>query len=382
MNVAVQVEFKADRKEPLGDLVRRVASQFEQNGLEPELLASFSDGPGGLRRTSAVERAIRKHPHLARFERNEAPLQGAGLPPMRRLTNGDPSNPFPVADVIALADGVPRSLPFHSAMIHFGHSNFGRVFSIAHGLVPHAGITIGDSWWVNGRNRSLAALYAVEGNATSKKLPDPPATIGAILAGLGKPKRTAQFVAPGPPAAAPAGVAPSVETPVPREIALISPIVAKYRSEMKELIDRIGLPHDLPPASDARQGSLGASGPLKPTLVDAFTPRGYDCRGGSGTFKLRRRTPANHIVELELDVGTWSRSLTVMFRVRGPGFNATLMPPVTTREGGRQYPIGNVANWEKIVANVGAIVDELERTFVPEVEAAVGPAPEWFDPGR
>jgi hypothetical protein len=34
------------------------------------------------------------------------------------------------------------------------------------------------------------------------------------------------------------------------------------------------------------------------------------------------------------------------------------------------------------VANIAAIGDELERTFVIEIEAAVGPAPQWFEPGR
>jgi hypothetical protein len=33
MHVAVQLEFKADPKEPLGVLVRRVAALFESSGL-------------------------------------------------------------------------------------------------------------------------------------------------------------------------------------------------------------------------------------------------------------------------------------------------------------------------------------------------------------
>ena len=78
MNVAVTLEFKADRKEPLGDLIRRVAAAFDQAGLEPQITATFSDGPPGIRTTSAVERAIKKYPHLARFERNDAPLQRRG----------------------------------------------------------------------------------------------------------------------------------------------------------------------------------------------------------------------------------------------------------------------------------------------------------------
>ena len=73
MHVAVQLEFKADRKEPLGVLVRRVAALFESSGLQPQVKASFSDGPPVLRTTSAVERAIRKYPHLAPLERNDTP---------------------------------------------------------------------------------------------------------------------------------------------------------------------------------------------------------------------------------------------------------------------------------------------------------------------
>ena len=381
MNVAVTLEFKADRKEPLGDLIRRVAAAFDQASLEPQVNATFSDGPPGIRTTSAVARAIKKYPHLARFERNDAPLQRVGLPNIRRLTNGDGEEPFPMADLLALADGLPRSLPFQSVNVLFGHADFGKAQDFPIGLTPPTGISIGDNWWINGRNRALSAFYAVDADATAKKLPEPPATIGAILSSLGKPKRSAQFVAPRLGAPAPTATTDSATPALPLDIAAISPIVAKYRSGMMALVERIGLPHDLPAPNDVRQMHRGASGPLKPTLVDAFKPRGYSCRGGSGMFTLRRRTAANHVVDVELDVGTWSRSLTAMFSVHGPGFNATLTMPVTLRGGG-QYPIGDTANWERIVANLAAIADELERTFVAEIEAAVGPAPAWFEPGR
>jgi hypothetical protein len=372
MHVAVQLEFKSDRKEPLATLVRRVTGLFESHGLQPEIQASFSDGPDILRKTSAVERAIKKYPHLASLERNNASQLGAHLPPIRRLTNRDSSTPFLLRDVLSLADGVPRSLPFHVVDMNFGHPDFGPIVFPA-SQAPTPGIALHDGWWVNGRNRSLTAFYAVEGEATAKKLPAPPAAIAAILAGLGKPKRTAQFIAPEIVASAPS---------VPREIALVNPILLKFKHGMRALIERARLPYDLPPAGEARQKNLGASGPLKPTLVEAFEPRGYDCRGGGGMFTLRRRTTTNHIVDVELDVGTWSRSVTFMFSVRGPGFNATLMPPVTARDDSRQYPIGDTANWQQIVGNIAAIVDELDRTFVAEIAAAVDPAPEWFEPGR
>jgi hypothetical protein len=379
MNVAVTLEFKADRKEPLGVLIRRVVGAFERVGLDPQIAATFSDGPAGIRTTSAVERALKKHPHLARFERNDAPLKGVVLPPIRRLTAGG-EDPFPIADLLALSDGVPRSLPFQSVNVVLSHDDFGKAeFQVA--LAPPTGISIGDSWWTNGRNRALSAFYAVDVDENAKTLPEPPATIAAIFSSLGKPKRSGQFVAPRPaaPAARPASEPGS--RALAADIVAIGPILAKYRRDLTALVERSGLPHDLPAPNDVRQINVGASGPLKPTLVAAFTPRGYNCRGGHGTFTLRRRTAANHVVDVELDVGTWSRSLTAMFTIHGPGFNATLTLPVTLRGGG-QYPIGDTANWERIVANLGAVVDELERTFVPEIEAAVDPAPAWFEPGR
>src|SRR5262249_305398 len=138
MHVAVQLEFKADRKEPLGDLVRRVAAQFESSRVPPEIQASFSDGPAVLRSRSAVERALKKYPHLAAFERTDSPVPQAGIPPVRRLTNVDASTVFPLADVLALADGVPRSLPFHAVHVHFGHADFGQIV-LPVGISPRSG---------------------------------------------------------------------------------------------------------------------------------------------------------------------------------------------------------------------------------------------------
>jgi len=383
MQVAVQIEFKADRKEPLGVLLRRIAALFASNGLEPEIEATFSDGPAILRRTSAVERALKKHPHLALLERNDAPVVRAGLPsqvslpPVRRLANAGSPNPFPLADVIALADGVPRSLPFHAVHVSFRHAAFGTV-TLPFGLAPRAGVDVGDGWWTSGRIRSVHALYAVEGAAGAKALPDPPAPVAAVLAGIGKTRSRSQFVEP---AVHPAvGVTPG--TALAGDAAIVYPLLLEYKKDLPSIVQRIGLPHDLPPAAEVRLAFIGASGPLKPTLVAAFKPRGYDCRGDSGTFTLRRRTSTNHVVDIELDVGTWSRSVTFTFGVSGPSFNAMLTPPVTARDVSTRYPIGDTANWEKIVANIAAIVDELERTFVAEITAAVEPAPAWFEPGR
>jgi hypothetical protein len=158
--------------------------------------------------------------------------------------------------------------------------------------------------------------------------------------------------------------------------------VARYRMAMSEVVTRAALPHDLPPTAEALRPGLGTtSGPRKPVLEHVFKPMGYSCRGESGTFTLRRRTPSNLTVQLSLDTGTWSNLVLAMFQMLPFGFKLTLTIPVTARAAPMgQYPIGDAEQWRKIVENLGALVAELDRTLVPEIEAVIGPTPEWYRP--
>lgn len=376
MKIAVQLEYKADRKEPFGALLRRVAGAFDAAGLEPATTASFSDSivGGGV---SATARALKKYPELQSFERNESMLPDTAT--VRGLAKTTPDQPFAFASILALADGLPRSLPFYSAQVAFGHELFGGNADPSMTLVRLSGIVASDTWWVNGRNRSLSAAYVVEGSSRSKTLTSPPPAVAAVLSALGKPKKSAQFLLP-QDEASPDTLAQTAAPP-PAAIA-VSAIVARYRAGMAAMVGRLELPHTLLPLAPALHTGA-AAGPLKPALTAAFGPRGYDCRGESGVFTLRRRTRSNHVVDLVIDVGTWSRMVTPSYRVQGPGFTANLAIPVTANlMGTLQYPIGDQESWKRIVANLAVIFDELDRTLLPEIETAVGPAPDWFEPGR
>ena len=368
MQVLVRHEYRTDRKEQLGALVRRVADSFESAAVNFRLRASFGDSPvpGGV---SAVTRALNKYPEVSSLERSDTPLPG--LSAVRRLSNMDDDVEFPLALVLALCDRVPRSFPFNSVQIKFAAADFGSEAGLI-ALVPEAlGVDIGDNWWVNGRKRRLSAGYVDDGDEQSEELPPPPRAVAAVLESFGKPKKSAQHVLP-------EGVlsAPDTATPTQSDGELAA-IVQRYRGAMVELIERIASPHSLPPLAEAL-GTPAGSGPLKPTLTEAFGPRDYDCRGGSGTFTLRRRTASNLVVDLVLDVGTWSRMVTAIHKVQSPTAVARIPIPVG---GATQYPIGDTARWEQIVENLAAIVDELDQTYVPELEAVLGPVPGWFDPG-
>jgi hypothetical protein len=385
--------FAASRKEPLADMVERVHSAILNAGLgEPDVTFVFSEGP--FANVSSVDRVLKRFPELGPFAQTLAaqPLAPVpGAPGIKALTNrtaeGKVGQVVPFATLLEIARGVPRSFPFHGVSLHFSLPAFtsGGGYPTPVGTqLP--GIIVTDNWWVNGRQRSFAALTIVEAESSAKKLPPLPDAVAKVLGACGKVTKTVQV--PFAPGAAPTAGAPprpfQRAAPTPRQQA-IGAVLMDYRARMAEIIDRAKLPHDLPTNQEASEPLGVRAGPKKPDLVRAFTPMGYDCRGESGSFALRRRTAANLSVEVHLDVGTWSNSMMGFFKVQGmadgAAFKASLILVPTRRAViGAQYFMGGPERWKEIVENLAALVAEFDRSFVPAIEAAAGPSPDWYRP--
>jgi hypothetical protein len=318
MRVALLTEFVASKKEPLAEMLQRIHEAFAGAGLgEPAIRFNFGDGPlhGHV---SSVDRALKRDPELERFVTSASPMP-AGIPGARRISNG-PLSPaagetVPFATLHAIASGVPRSFPFHNIAIHFHSPEFGELIPAATRspeMMP--GILLSDNWWVNGRNRSLSTCALVVADPASKILPPPPAAVTAVLTQCGKARRTVQAPLLSVTSEAAVGPVPGIRTPMGAMVASANPeaaravqaITADYRARLQEIVERAALPHLLPaPGAEAyRDAGPGVTaGPKKPVLERVFKPMGYTCRGGSGSFTLRRRTAANLTVELQLDGG-------------------------------------------------------------------------------
>jgi len=387
MRVVLQTSFAASRKEPLVEMLNRVHQGFVDAGLEPFIRFNLADGM--MVSTSIVDRAVKRYPELARFVTEAPPMPG--MQPTRRLSNGPLSDganqAIPYETLQAIAAGVPRSFPFGSVAIHFHSPEFGELLPTMTIQSPMmAGVRISDSWWVNGRQRALSACTVAEVEAGAKKLPAPAGAIATVLAACGKAKKTIQAPLPEnlgegpvPGVRLPGGMAAPSAKP---ELAIaVKAINVKYRDRMPEIVKEAPLPHDLPSTTEMLQVGSGVnSGPKKPALEEVFKPMGYSIRGANAGFTLQRRTAANTTLMLSLDTGTWSHNLTAMFLVYGLGFKAVLSLPPTEKSAGGQYRVGDAEHWRKIVENLGALVAELERTFVPEIEATTGPSPDWYQP--
>lgn len=387
--------FRPDKKEPLALLLERIHGAFRlDGGGPPDVRFTFCDSSiaGGV---SSVDRVLKRFPEMERFcSRVEGFL---GQDPYRQLTNQAGSTgeneALDFETILRIAEGVPKSFPFHSMAIHFASPPFGVLPAegrppltvLAMGLQP--GIAVGDSWWVSGRVRSVAAFAIVEAPAAAKKLPSLPAPVQAVLAVCGKPQKTHQVVL-GESEVAPAadGAPTSGEEALPKLTSeTLQKIVAvgrDYRERMSAILESNPLPYELPPLAEAlAAGPRKSPGEKKPALVAAFQPLGFRIRGGSGEFVLRRRTPANLTVTLTIDVGTWGNHAAASYTVLGPGFSVGVPLPVSVSSvGALQYPAGDAAQWAKIVANFAALTQVLDRTMLPAIEALAGPAPAWFEP--
>ena len=372
MRIALHTPFAASKKEPLAELAGRVRKAFLDAGLgEPVVRFTLLD-TSPAKSVSAIDRVLKRHPEMERFLGHRQ-LFGQG-PGVRVLSNAATGEAVEYATLESIAAGVPRSYPFGSAALHFYASEFGeRLIGLP--AMGHSipGVLITDNAWINGRERALSAYTVVEVNETDKKPPPNPPSVDAVIKACGKAKKTVQV-----PILAPGGGLTVSIPPANQEA--VKAVVADYRARIKDVVASAGLPHHLPPAAEIRMQNLGVTaGPRKPALVAAFKPMGYECTGGTGEFHLTRRTSGNHTAELYLDVGTWSHSVTAIFMVQGAGFKASLGIPVAV-DGYGQYPIGDAAQWLKIVENLAAMVRELDRSFVPAIEAAAGPSPAWYQP--
>jgi len=310
MQVALLTTFVATKKEPLSVLLERIHGAFMSAGLgEPSMLFTFADAPvpGPV---SAIDRLLRKFPEFGRLT---GELSGIpNMPPVRQVSNRPGSagegQIVPFSTLLAVAAGVPKSLPFHGVSIQFRSPAFGVQFPRGTLAPLDPGITVTDSWWVSGRDRGVRALTSVDADPGGSALPPLPERVAAVLAACGKIKGTVQVpLAAGETAAAP----PQFARLPPSAAEAVSEVIRDYKARISEIVERAAPPHDLPPGLEALQtvDPAATTGPKKPVLVRAFTPMGYDCQAERGAFTLRRRTPGNLTVEIRLDVGTWSKSL-------------------------------------------------------------------------
>lgn len=354
MPVFILATFKADKKEPFGAMVKRLGGLLAESGISPDFEFEFTDLLGGS--VSAVERAVKKQPQLGALVRNSV-VPGLSIegPPQIYGREGD----LELEDLATLGDGIPRTYPFGTATVRWAGPEFGPEAPVGKPL----GLQASDRWWISGRQRDLLLGYVQDAPGNVKKLPPLDGPLGALLAALGKPKSVNQF--------------PTTESASP-----LLDLQRGLREQIRAVGERHPSPHSLPELAQALASRTTTSFPLKPTLERFFGPLGYSIVGGSGIFRLRWKTTAGNVLELYLDVGTWSRAVSAQLRIFVPGHQAMAPLPVASGIVAPQYPIGEPSQWDAIVENLSALMTVLATEIAPVIDERTGPAPAWWEPNR
>ena len=130
----------------------------------------------GTKRVSSIGRILKRWPEFAPFVRL-AGAAGRQVRMMSNLSDGGAVTPIDFAILKETAQSLPRSFPCHRMTLHFQAAGFSDEpelpatanprgiamlaragVDVFAGHPTSAGISVTDSWWVNGRQRSLAAL--------------------------------------------------------------------------------------------------------------------------------------------------------------------------------------------------------------------------------
>src|SRR5436190_138672 len=137
MRIAVFTTFAASRKEPLADTIVRIHDGLVAAGFgEPTIRFAVADAPAsaeitavraaaGIKQVSSIARVLKRWPQLERFTNSGALADGRAS--QRLLTNAMKSGEVEPVDFEILkqiAQGVPRSFPFHSITVHFSALGF------------------------------------------------------------------------------------------------------------------------------------------------------------------------------------------------------------------------------------------------------------------
>jgi hypothetical protein len=116
-------------------------------------------------------------------------------------------------------------------------------------------------------------------------------------------------------------------------------------------------------------------GKIRAVIADTFKANGWKRateRIPTGSHRLWKQTPGGRRLELAFDTGSWSRHVVCtlgLLSERG----AARIPIPADPSLRMQYMTPNPQVFIGVLENMRMVVAELERTWVVEMEAAIGP---------
>ena len=355
--------------------LRRCVDVFRQRGVGDALI-SYQFHDMTHRETSGIDRIRKQFPALD-LDVHEAQADPEDTEE-QETSDAEPATvDSEVADMLCqVFDGIARRYPLLHASVFIHEIPWSRIdaaFPDAPEAVTFDGpgtnwlgaISVRNDWWISSRMQSMHASIEVPPGADGQPR-DLPQPIAALLEELGKPRKGELQ----------AYLSETERAALEQKNERAQQVMARYRDMVAETAARLEFPHRLPHPHSAGQTMgwpLLKIGSYKPALTEVFGVIGYryeSSRSGNGVFKLTKRSPAGHELELSFEIGSYSRSAAGRLRISGEGWFAGATLVVTAWNNAyASYPIVDAEVWRKSLENIRVCVEYYERTFVPEIDA-------------
>jgi hypothetical protein len=159
-------------------------------------------------------------------------------------------------------------------------------------------------------------------------------------------------------------------------------IQARYRQRLGEIVSGLPLPHELPDPLAALHLGREPLGEIRKVIASSFAASGWKRsarRLPAGSHQLTKLTPEGRRLLLDFDTGSWSRHVVCLMALlteRG----TRKLPVAAERSLRYQYSAPNRKVFGQILENLRVVVDHLEGTWIAELEQALGPVPEGYQP--
>jgi hypothetical protein len=355
---------------PLAATLARVKESLDKAGLGNVPLRFCFFGPRGCAAVMA------KFPELRRFFSTTARKPDDA--PVEHLSNFGPSAPGALAGpsgrvafktIAAVVAGIPREFPISTASLVLGPIREGVTFvRSSHSHSPHMemgfqSVSLGwqSSPTRDGRKYFLNFNEPLPSAAPRQPVPSWLHTLYSAFPGASAEK-----------------ISSDVDH-IMTEYQMVVSMSGGSFIGTKSIGDDLNLPHELPDSQAASHLNYAPLRGIRSTIARMFADDGWKRAGISqtGIYELRKTSPGGRRLGLLFWIqkdGRSSRSISGLIRLFSQR-RSLVLRVLAERSTRRDYEVPNSQVLSQILDNTRVVVKHLEKTWVMELEEALGPLP-------
>ncbi|MBF4694250.1 hypothetical protein [Fusibacter ferrireducens] len=384
--------YRTDKKASDGEILAQMQNVLIENNYNYSSFYFYFSDNNNLNNRSNIDRIIKEYPYLAAFEIKD--YTNKPFKPEDRIVcnydklwsgfeNNYNASKFKLEDIIQIAYGIRKKYYFYESYYNFYNINWGIDTKPSNPLYPFersplsldpandklsysSSLYLVNDWWYPTRYRRIVAIVEFNSNSNYKlelkKIEEKLSKLGRKEESKVVVEMTLEEIAS----------RKSKEIDIKNQLDLI-----KLEVESNIIPNKIPIYPNDPSKSQVVEGSVS----VKESLKRAFknTKYSYDSKSSALGFSvLKRVTNNNNIIYVQVDSGTWSRSISCNIVVQYYGISHYQQINIMNSKYSGTGHFGNQTDVDNIVDNIHIILEELEETKIRDLDELMGVSPAFF----